>query len=442
MMTARQIALKALSGYRRDNAWPDDTFNDILSKNEISERDTALAARIIKGVMQNMMLIDYYIGTFSTISLNKLQPLILDILRLSVFQIVFLTKIPHNAAVNEGVALAKKHSNQKAAGYVNAVLRKISAAANSFDLPTVLSDSEIKRLSLQYSHPLWLVNTLFDILGENTQVFLESNNNTDTPVTIQTNILKIESKKLLAQLISEGAAVREHTLLTDCLLLDTPGRITDYSAYKDGGFYVQDAAARLAVIAAAPKAGDIIIDACAAPGGKTFASALAMKGMGKIFAFDVSEDKLKRVIDGAKRLDLRIIEPRIADATIRDDKFFETADIVFADVPCSGFGIIRKKPEIRYKEPDEISGLPKIQKQILANVSAYVKPGGTLLYSTCTVIKQENEDVVFAFLAEHPDYSLEAFSLPGIGEIKDGYITLWPHTHETDGFFIAKLRKP
>ena len=444
-MSARETALKALGAYRRDNTWPVSSFakmTDTTGYHADSARETALAMQIVKGVLQNMMLIDYYASHFSSIRLKKLEPRVLDILRISIYQIVFLTKIPSSASVNEGVALTKKYSNARAAGYVNAVLRKTANAAAIGDLPQITADTELLQVSIKYSHPHWFVGVLFDALDrDGALALLEANNAADATVTVQINTLRSSADEVLSMVHAEGMDGKRHSWLDGCVDFIGGGRLAETEAFSKGFFYVQDAASRLAVIAADPKPGDFVIDGCAAPGGKSFATAVAMKDTGRVLAFDLTEAKLRRIMQGAKRLDLSVIETRIKDATTHDGRLLKRADLVLADVPCSGFGVIRKKPEIRYKTEDEIKCLPDIQKRILSNLSACVKPGGTLLYSTCTILRRENEDVIRWFLETHREFSIMKFALPGIGRVDCGMITLWPQIHGTDGFFICKMSR-
>jgi len=462
-MSAREVSLIALGEFRRGRdtgtalrlafagAGTDDSCTD---RSVTYLRDKNLAMRMFNGVLQNMALCDFYAECFSSIALKKLEPRVLDIIRLSIYQIVFLTKVPRSAAVSEGVSLAKKYANTRAAGYVNAVLRKISDAAERSELPQPDGDFEHK-LSIKYSHPLWLVHELNESLGpDGAEAYLKAGNEPDTPVTAQVNRLSTDTDKTLAALKTDGIAALRHAFLEDCIEMYGPGEISNLEAFTGGYMYIQDAAARLVVTAADPKPGDFVIDGCAAPGGKSFAAAIVMNDTGRIVALDVNERKLRLINDGAKRLGISIIETFNKDAAVplHDmatstpipgvcEDWSSKADVVLADVPCSGFGVIRKKPDIRYKREKDISGLPEIQFDILTGLSSYVKPGGLLVYSTCTVLKRENDAVVERFLAECCDFSPEDFSLPGIRTSRDGKLRLLPHIHGTDGFFICKLRK-
>lgn len=433
-LTAREAALKALAAYRRGHSLPNEALEIYTSA--MPARDSALAMKLLFGVLQNMALCDYYISGYSNIKLSRIEPQVLDILRLSVYQIVFLSRIPRSAAVNEGVSLCAKHADRRASGYINAVLRKISQAAGTGTLPQITGRGVEETLSVRYSHPLWLVRELCKDLGAaETEQFLASNNAEDVPVCAQVNTLLTDTDEVIRELSDCGAEALPHEWFPDCVLIRGAGDITQLDAFRNGHIYVQDAAARLAVEAAGPKPGMLVIDGCAAPGGKSFASAIAMDNKGRIVSADIAEDKLRRIDQGAKRLGLKIIE------TVLSKDLSGTADIVIADVPCSGFGVIRKKPDIRYKSAQMAEKIPEVQKQILQSLSAFVRPGGVLLYSTCTVLKRENEDVIGWFLSENTDYYPESYTLPHIGNISNGYCTLTPHMHGTDGFFICRLRR-
>lgn len=438
--SAREAALKTLGAFRKNGAWSDAFLNNFIKKEGLPPRDAALASRLCYGVLQNKIHCDYYISAFSSVKLSKIEPLILDILELSVYQLLFLDKIPASAAVDEAVKMAKKHSNPRAAGFVNALLRRLSA--NSNNLPPVSGDTLNERLSIKYSHPPALVSRLSEFLGGDSLEGLLAANNEITPITAQVNTLRTDSEKVLSALSAEGADAKPHPWLADCIQISGGGSPEGSGVFSGGLITIQDAAARLAVTAAAPREGQRVLDACSAPGGKSFMAAILMQNKGEILAADINEKKLARIESGAERLGIDIIKTARMDATDRNDDFAGRFDLVIADVPCSGLGIIRKKPEIRYKSMEEIAGLPKIQLKILENLSYYVKKGGTLLYSTCTIIPEENEGVVSAFLAASGEFLPEGFELPvPVGRQESGMLTLYPHIHGTDGFFICKMRR-
>ena len=266
--------------------------------------------------------------------------------------------------------------------------------------------------------------------------------NGEPPVTVQVNTCRATASQVIASLEEEGVTVQRHPWLPDCLILSATGDVAERTAWKEGHIYAQDPAAKLAVLAAGLTPGQKVLDACAAPGGKSFAAAIVMGDEGSITSCDLHAHKKGLIEASASRLGLTSITAQVADGKKFKKNWAEAFDTVIADVPCSGLGVIRKKPEIRYKTLEEIGGLPQIQKDILDNVANYVRPGGVLLYSTCTLRKEENEEVAQAFLAAHPQFKLEGFTLPGpIGEVAEGQCTLWPQRVETDGFFIAKFRR-
>ncbi|MGM9522084.1 MAG: 16S rRNA (cytosine(967)-C(5))-methyltransferase RsmB [Oscillospiraceae bacterium] len=436
-ITAREAALSALIAYRKHGARPDMILSGLSTEGKLDKRDMALAVNITDGVLQNVLLCDYYISAFSSVAVSKLEPAILDILRISVYQILFLTKIPDHAAVSEGVELSKKYSKH-ASGLVNAVLRRISENRNS--LPEIRGSAE-EKLSIRFSHPLWLVKRLSSEFGIHRCEKILVANNSPAPITIQVNTIKTTSDELLIKLKDSGICAVKHPFLPDAINVSGTGALDSLDTFKDGMFYVQDAAARLAVAAADPQPGMTVFDVCSAPGGKSFASAVAMNGKGEIHAFDIHENKIKQITDGARRLGIGIITAKSADARTLNKETAGLADIVIADVPCSGLGVIRKKPEIRFKSEEEISRLPQIQLDILRSASKLVKPGGVLLYSTCTILRGENQFVAESFLSETDDFFLESFSLPEPFGASDGMSVLLPDAADTDGFFICKMRR-
>lgn len=437
--SARDTALEVLLSVSNANAWSDGSLKRTIAKNGLDSRDAALCSRIAYGVIQNRMYLDYYISLWCTQRAERLEPLILNILRIGAYQILFMDKIPHRAAVNEAVEMAKRHGRPRAAGMVNAVLRKF--VTNWLDMPELPRGSTADYLSLRYSHPKWLVTRLIDILGvEEAEDYLRCNN-AIVPTTIQTNPLKTMPEALEKELRSVGAEVSPHPWLAGCFEISGTGDLEGMSAFREGLFTVQDAAARLVATVAAPGATDRVLDMCAAPGGKSFALAMDMEDKGVILSCDVHPHKLKLIERGAERLGLRSIRTALADGREPHAAWREQADIVVADVPCSGLGIIRKKPDIRYKNPKELAKLPQEQRAILENAAGYVRPGGTLLYSTCTVLPEENQEVVAWFLREHPEFRLSPFTLPlPIGGCA-GQLTLWPQRWGTDGFYICRLQK-
>lgn len=438
---AREVALLTLSACDRQGAWSDLSLKKNIRAAGLDSRDAALATRLCFGVLQNRLLLDFYIGKFSTVKPERMENKVLNALRLGAYQMAFLTRVPVSAAVNESVDLVKRHSkNSRSPGLVNGILR--SMARNIDRLPTIPEEDPVSYLSVRYSHPEWLVKTFLEALGPVEAERLLALDNGEPPTMAQVNRLRGTSDEVLASLREEGAQVEPHPWLPDCLTLTGSGDLENLTAFQEGRIYIQDVGARLAVLAAEPKPGMAVLDACAAPGGKSFAAAIAMGDQGKLVSCDIHAHKKSLIDAGARRLGITCLTSAVQDGKAHRAEWEGAFDLVMADVPCSGLGIIRKKPDIRYKDPTPLAGLPVVQSAILENVSTYVKPGGTLLYCTCTLQSSENEDIVTAFLDCHPEYALESFVLPGpVGEVADGMVTLWPQRHGTDGFFFAKLRR-
>ena len=436
---SRKAALRVLVNCRTNGAWADAALNVQIRRDGLSGADAALCSRIVYGVLQNQLLLDHYISAYCSQKPDHLQPPLLDILRIGAYQILFLDKIPDSAAVNESVELAKMFKRGQAAGLVNAVLRKISK--NKENLPEIPGQNPERTLSIRYSHPRWLVKRLLSVLGvEETEKFLAANNEV-APMTVQVNPLKTSVEKLTAELTEAGVVVKPHAWVPDCLELSGTGDLTALRAFRDGDFMVQDPAARLVSLIADVKPGQRVLDVCAAPGGKSFSAAFAMGNQGSIQSCDLHENKLKRVRESAERLGITCIEAAPADGRVFKPEWENAFDVVLVDAPCSGLGIIRKKPDTRYKKADELFALPVIQTAILENAARYVVPGGTLVYSTCTILPEENEQVSDAFLAEHPEFSRESFTLPEPVGKTDGRLTLWPQRHDTDGFYICRMTR-
>ena len=435
----RDVALEVLMQIDRANAWSDGSLKRTIAQNKLDSREAALASRLSYGMVQNKLLLDYYISCYCTQKASKLEPVIRNILRIGGYQILFMDKIPHRAAVNEAVEMTKRNGREKAAGMVNAVLRKF--VANWMNMPDLPKGSTAEYLSVRYSHPLWLVKRLLKLLGtEETEEFLRLNNEI-VPTTIQTNPLKTTAEELEKELTQNGISVEKHSWLPGCFEVSGTGDLENLPAFNEGRFMVQDAAARLVAMIAQPAEDDKVLDMCAAPGGKSFSLAFDMGDKGQIVSCDVHPHKLKLLESGAQRLGITNLRAVLADGTEHHSAWEQAADLVVADVPCSGLGIIRKKPDIRYKNPTELAQLPALQMKILENAATYVRPGGTLIYSTCTILPEENENVTEEFLARHIDFTLDKFTLPlPIGSSK-GHLTLWPQRFGTDGFYICRMRR-
>lgn len=411
----RKTALDALERCRRDGAWSGQVLSSLLAKKQLDRRDSAFASRLFYGTLQNLSFLDHCIAVYCK---GKIEPKVRDILRLGLYQILFMDKVPDSAAVNECVKLCKGSAFSRASGLVNAVLRRTVREG----APPVEGEGTASYLSILYSHPLWIVEELIGRRGyAQTEALLKANNR-PVPVYIQTNTLKTSPEHLAAALGAE-----RHPHLEACLILDDGAAGIASPEFEAGHFFVQDPAARMAVAMAEPKAGMKVLDACSAPGGKSFAAALEMKNEGEILSCDVSAAKLALVAEGAQRLGMSCIRVRPQDA--RNFHEPDAYDLVIADVPCSGMGVIRKKPDIRYRDREGIRGIPALQLEILNNLSQAVRPGGAIAYSTCTWRKEENEDLVRRFLSTDADFTIEKER------------TFWPDCDETDGFYICLMRR-
>ena len=430
-MGARQTALHVLMACRQEGAWSNGILKEYIQRDGLDRREAALATRLSYGVLQNRLLLDFYLKQLLTGKLKSLHPVVRDILHLGLYQLYLMDKIPESAAVNEAVELCKKH-NRNAASLVNGVLRNAIRSKDTLQQPR--SYQEI------YSHPQKLIDLLCEDVGKSRLAPMLKANNDIPPTVIQVNTLVCDSETLKARLEQEDVAVTAHPWLTDCFILSGTGSVDRLESFRQGLFYVQDAAAKLSVLCAQISTGAKVLDCCAAPGGKSFAAAMA--GAGEITSCDVHPHKIPLIEKGAQRLGITHLQAVCQDASVNVAKWQNAMDVVIADVPCSGYGIIRKKPDIRYKDPDTMLDLPALQRAILDNQATYVKPGGTLLYSTCTLLHRENEDIVNAFLADHPDFTLEPLPLPAaFPKNESGMLTLVPGEYDTDGFFIARLRR-
>ncbi len=435
-MGARETALNALMACRKDGAWSNAVLKDYIRRDRLDSRDAALATRLCYGVLQNRSKLDFYLKQLLTGKLKDLHPVVRDILHLGLYQLYETDKIPDSAAVNEAVTLAKKYCrNPKASSLVNGVLRNAVRTRGQLKEPTSYAD--------KYSHPDELISLLKENLPKGKLEPMLIANNAAPQTVVQVNTLRITMSNLVERLEKERVTAKPHCWMKDCLVLSGMGDLEKLPSFREGLFYVQDPAAKLSVLCAElPKEDIKVLDCCSAPGGKSFAAAIAMEGKGQITSCDVHPHKTGLIENGAARLGITNITARLQDATVSVPEWMGAMDAVIADVPCSGLGIIRKKPDIRYKNLKEMEDLPALQKKILENQAAYVKPGGVLIYSTCTILKRENEDIVNAFLTEHGEFHLEPLPLPDcFPKNESGMLTLIPGEYDTDGFFISRLRR-
>ncbi len=433
MTDARQIAFEALNRIEKQGAYSNITLDGFLSKNKLDTRDKSFVSALFYGVIERKLSIDYQLQIYLSKPLKKLKPEVLTILRLGTYQILFMDKIPTSAAVNESVKLSKKNGCNFASGLVNAVLRKVDAGG--LVLPEDVESTEY--LSIKYSCPQWLVEKwILEYGKENTEEILK--HSVGTPeLYIRVNSTKITSDELINLLSEEGVDAAK-TFLTNALSLKLNGKdIETLTSFRKGLFHVQDLSCQLCSKALNAQKGQRIFDLCSAPGGKAYTVAEIIGDSGNVLCFDIHQSRVELINKGAERLSLSSITGKVSDATIFNSEI-GLAERVLCDVPCSGLGIIARKPEIKFKKEEELSQLPGIQLKILKNGSKYVKSGGLLVYSTCSLSKAENDDICAEFLKS--DITFEAVPpLPDLSD--DKFLTLFPHKFGGDGFFIAAFRK-
>lgn len=430
MSNPRYLAVKLLCKTFSDGSFSNIQLNSGLKNSGLDDRDKKLCSAVYYGVIERKIYLDYIISRFSSRPVGKLDNTVLNILRCGIYQILFMDNVPDSASVNESVSLARKFGKTSASGMVNAVLRNFIRQGKTVKLP----ENRLEKLSVEYSAPPEFVKSLIDDYGEELAVNLLSDALGSPPVTVRINPLRCTEEKFIE---SFGKKALKNSTIPYCFELS--GDVTATDAFKKGYFHVQDLASQLCCMALAPTEKDLVLDICSAPGGKAFTMAELMNGKGKIMAFDLHEKRVKLIRDGAERLGLANIEASASDATIFNPDLPEFTKIL-CDVPCSGLGAVRRKPEIKYKDFGDFSGLPEVQYKIAENALKYLATGGEMVYSTCTLRKAENIQVVGKLLADHPE--LEPVILPEpLGGKFGSSADIFPCHFGSDGFFISKFRK-
>lgn len=436
-MTAREAAFLSLQKLWRDGKYSNIELNASIEKFHLQGAEKSLYTALLYGVIERKITLDYILEKFSSRPLDEIDRDVKTAIHLGLYQLCFMDKIPPSAAVNESVALLRRfYAKKNSEGFANAVLRAAAKCGKHIDYPDKNSDF-INYLSVRYSVPTWLCEKLSSDFSPEKAETAFSASLEKQKLTLTTNTLKISREALIKSLQNAGIPCEKTRFSPRGISLSENTPYENLRPFEEF-FFVQDEASQLCAEALGAEEGDFLLDACACPGGKSFYSAIRMNNRGKILSCDLHENKLSLVSSGAERLGIEIIETR-AQNSAKEESDGETFDKVLCDVPCSGFGVIAKKPEIRYKSQEEISRLPELQYSILHTSAKKVKSGGVLVYSTCTVLRGENDANVEKFLSECPDFSPEPFS---VGELKtDGRITLLPGEYGTDGFFIAKFRR-
>lgn len=444
-VNTRELILGILLEVNKEGQYSHLVIRSTLEKYQYLEKqERAFITRVCEGTLEYKLRLDYILNQFSTVPAEKMKPVIRELLRSSVYQILYMDSVPDSAVCNEAVKLARKKGFYNLTGFVNGVLRKVAREYGSIRFPGKEEPEDY--LSVIYSMPKWLVQRFLEQYGfEKTEKMLESFLK-EKPTTIRIREYLVEKEAVLESLKSQKVTVEKAPYVENAYYLKDYDYLPALDAFRVGSIHVQDVSSMLVGEIADPKEGDYVIDLCAAPGGKTLCIADKLKGTGRVDARDISRTKTDYIRENAIRQNFLNVVVTEKDATQLDSESLEKADIVLADVPCSGLGVMGRKTDIKYKlNPAKMQELVGLQREILEQASTYVKPGGTLIYSTCTIGKEENQDNVEWFL-EHYPYELESLDPYLCEELKSettrkGYLQLLPGVHQCDGFFIARLKR-
>ncbi len=431
-LTVVKMLMKMESSEAYSNLLLDHAFNEA----ELSDRDKAFAAALFYGVLERRLTLDHVIRTNSKIAFEKLDKAAVQILRTGLYQLLYMPSVPESAAVNESVKMCKKLKCFSAQGFVNGMLRSFIRSGKKI---SYLGISPEKRLSVEYSCPEWLTEKFISEYGMDFAVRALKASVGKPPVYARVNILRTTTDKVIAELAKHRIKAAPYPGLVNCIRLEKAGDIEKCAPFRQGLFHVQDISSQLCCLTLRPVVNETVLDVCAAPGGKSFTLAELMGNNGKLYSMDLHDMRVGLIEDGAARLGIKIITAMQNDAS-KFNGALPQADRVLCDVPCSGFGVIRRKPEIKYKPQEEFAGLPEIQYQILETSARYVKSGGTLVYSTCTLSRAENDDVADRFAAAHPEFMpiVQPVPLSAPGDYKRTYC---PDENGGDGFFTASFRR-
>jgi 16S rRNA (cytosine967-C5)-methyltransferase len=445
-VNARETAVLILDKVLSEKAYSNIALKQGLEYSNLSRVDKALVTEIVNGTLKNMIKLDFIIAKFVKMDMSKLDKNVENILRTGVYQIMYLDRVPDSAACNEGSNLARKFSNEGTVKFVNGVLRNVSRNKDTLQFPDKTREP-LRYLSITYSHPMWIVEKWLGEFGfEFTEQLLIANNQVPH-FTIRVNKLKIDKESLIKILEQEGIEYGDGLYNKEALYIKGTSAIENKSSFRQGLYQIQDESSILVGRVLDPKPGDLVIDICSAPGGKVTHAAELMDNKGRIIARDIYQHKLDLIQQNCKRLGITIVETENFDAKELDRKMVGKADKVLLDAPCSGLGVLRRKPDMKLKKTaDNFDELNKLQQQMLSKAAEYVKPKGVLVYSTCTINKSENIKVVEAFLKNREDFYMEDISklLPENLESNTktkGYVEIFPNIHGIDGFFIARLRR-
>ena len=440
MDKAREVAAKVLQSVHEQGAYANVALVQELRRSKLTETDRRFATELSYGAVKAGETLDWILRRYVNRPLKKIPPMIREILRLGIYQIFYMDRVPDSAACNESVELTKKYSHAGTVKFVNAVLRTAVREPEKAKFPTG-KGKETEHLSLEYCHPQWMVKRWIKEFGYEEAKALCAFNNGQPVLSLRANTLRISRDALLERLKAEGVEVVPSRWAPEGILCTSHGSLDALESLQQGDCQVQDESSMLVAHVLSPEAGEFIIDACSAPGGKATHMAALMGNQGRILACDIYEHKIKRIEENASRLGIRIIEASLMDAREIGAKYRGQADRVLVDAPCSGLGVLRRKPDARWnKQPDLLKELPELQLSILESAAEAVKPNGVLVYSTCTIEGEENQKVVEKFLGKHGDFFLEdAGSLLPCGSRKEKMVQLYPQRDGIDGFFIARM---
>ncbi|EAX48606.1 sun protein [Thermosinus carboxydivorans Nor1] len=438
-MNAREVALKVINRVDIDGAYANIALAQEMSQRDLTDRDRRFITELVYGTVKAGATLDWILSHYSSRPLDKIHPVIRNILRMGIYQIFFLSRIPVSAACNEAVKLAQKYGHAGTVKFVNAVLRSAGRSPDKVVYPDRERDPE-KYIALRYFHPEWLVRRWVARFGAAICERLCEANNETPPLSLRTNTLKTSRADLLRRLAGEGVVCEPSAWAPEGILCHEYPALSKLASLRAGLFQVQDESSMTVAHVLSPRPGDFVIDACGAPGGKSTHIAALMGNKGKVLATDIYEHKLALMRDNAVRLGISILETQLLDAVKLGELYPGQADRVLVDAPCSGLGVLRRKPDSRWRKNEQmLTDLPRLQLAILASAAKCLKPGGILVYSTCTTEPEENGEVVKSFLATNPEFILEPAGryLP-VGR-QEEMVQLWPHADGVDGFFIARM---
>lgn len=445
-VNVRELSLEVLLKVLEDGEYSSAVIGQMLTVYQYLEKqERAFFTRLCEGTIERALELDYILNQFSKVKVKKMKPVIRNILRMGVYQLKYMEQVPDSAACNEAVKLAQRKGFHNLKGFVNGVLRNVGRNLNKISYPSK-EGQPILHLSICYSMPEWIVTRWITQYGlEQTEAMLKASFS-ERPTTIRCNCEKISIEELKKTLTKEQVTVEDGVYVASALRISDYNYLQKLDSFQSGLFTVQDESSMLVTLAAGIKEGDQVVDVCAAPGGKSLHAAELLHGTGNVSARDLTEVKISKIQENKQRLGVKNLDVKVWDATVKDESVEAGADVVIADLPCSGLGVIGKKNDIKYKvSPERIEELATLQRQILQVISLYVKTGGTLIYSTCTVNQTENEENMH-WIENELGFTLESLD-PYIPQklhsdtTKQGYLQLIPGVHKTDGFFLARFRK-